>query len=38
MEFHFIKLNVNGTYLTLVDPMSKPRYICFSEHAEARYV
>jgi len=36
MEFHFIKLNVNGTYLTLVDPMSKPRYICFSEHAEAR--
>ena len=31
MEFHLIKLNINGTYLTLVDPSSKPRYICFSQ-------
>jgi len=29
--FHLIKLNVNGTYLTVVDPVSKPRIICFSE-------
>ena len=29
MEFHFVKLNVNGTYLTLVDPNSKPRFMCF---------
>ena len=36
MEFHFIKLNVNGTYLTLVDPLSKPRYICFSDRTRAR--
>jgi hypothetical protein len=34
MEFHFIKLNV--TYLTLVDPLSKPRYICFSDRTRAR--
>jgi hypothetical protein len=31
MEFHFVKLNVNGTYLRLVDPSSKPRYMCFAE-------
>ena len=31
MEFHFVKLNVNGTYLSLVDPSSKPRYMCFAE-------
>lgn len=31
MEFHFVKLNVNGSFLTLVDPSSKPRYLCFAE-------
>ena len=31
MEFHFVKLNVNGTYLSLVDPTSKSRFICFTE-------
>ena len=35
MEFYFIKLNINGTYLTLVDPSSKPRYICFSQRDKA---
>lgn len=35
MEFHFVKLNVNGTYLSLVDPTSKPRFICFSEKEKA---
>lgn len=36
MEFHFVKLNVNGTYLSLVDPASKPRFICFTEQEKAR--
>tara|TARA_B110000305_G_C19455427_1_gene650617 strand:+ start:178 stop:618 length:441 start_codon:yes stop_codon:yes gene_type:complete len=31
MEFHFVKLNVNGTYLSLVDPAHKPRLICFQD-------
>ena len=31
MEFHFIKLNYNGTYLSLVDPKSKSRFVCFAE-------
>ncbi len=35
MEFHFVKLNVNGSYLSLVDPSSKPRFICFSEKKKA---
>lgn len=35
MEFHFVKLNVNGTYLSLVDPATKPRFICFSSHETA---
>lgn len=32
MDFHFIKLNYNGTYLSLVDPKSKPRFVCFAEN------
>lgn len=35
MEFHFIKLNLNGTYLSLVDPTSTPRYICFYDRGKA---
>lgn len=35
MEFHFIKLNINGTYLSLVDPSYKPRYMCFAETDKA---
>ena len=35
MEFHFVKLNVNGTYLSLVDPTSKHRFVCFSSHETA---
>lgn len=35
MEFHFVKLNVNGTYLSLVDPTQKSRFICFSEKQKA---
>ena len=31
MDFHFIKLKYNGTYLSLVDPNSKPRFVCFAE-------
>jgi hypothetical protein len=31
MDFHFIKLNYNGTYLSLVDPKSKSRFVCFAE-------
>ncbi len=35
MEYHFVKLTVNGTYLSLVDPMHKPRLICFKERETA---
>ena len=35
MEFHFVKLNVNGTYLSLVDPTSKPRFMCFPSRESA---
>ena len=35
MQFHFVKLNVNGSYLSLVDPSSKPRLICFSDKEKA---
>ncbi len=31
MNFHFIKLNYNGTYLSMVDSSSKPRFVCFNE-------
>tara|TARA_B110000444_G_C18848910_1_gene604009 strand:+ start:3871 stop:4314 length:444 start_codon:yes stop_codon:yes gene_type:complete len=31
MEFHLVKLNVAKSYLSLVDPNAKPRFICFSE-------
>ena len=31
MEYHFIKLNVNGTYLSLVDPTQKSRFMCFRD-------
>ena len=31
MNFHFIKLNYNGTYLSMVDSSSKPRFLCFNE-------
>lgn len=31
MEFYFVKLNVNGGYLSLVDPNCKTRYMCFSD-------
>src|SRR6056300_1212937 len=36
MEFHFVKLNVNGTYLSLVDPSSKTRFVCFAERDKAK--
>lgn len=35
MAFHFIKLNVNGTHLSLVDPSSKSRFICFPDRNNA---
>jgi hypothetical protein len=35
MEYHFIKLNVNGTYLSLVDPSHKSRFICFRDKPTA---
>ena len=28
-NFHLIRLTVNDTHLLLVDPNSKPRYMCF---------
>ena len=31
MEFHFVKLIHYGTFLSLVDPSLKPRFICFTE-------
>lgn len=31
MDFHFIKLNVNSTHLSLVDPSSKSRFVCFTD-------
>lgn len=31
MDFHFIKLNVNSTHLSLVDPSSKSRFVCFAD-------
>tara|TARA_B110000858_G_scaffold49191_2_gene56771 strand:- start:4600 stop:5040 length:441 start_codon:yes stop_codon:yes gene_type:complete len=36
MEFHFVKMNVNGTYLSLVDPSNKTRFVCFAEKEKAR--
>lgn len=33
MEFHFVKLIHNGTFLSLVDPSLKPRFICFVDRA-----
>lgn len=35
MEFHLVKLNLNGTYLSLVDPTAQPRYMCFAERDKA---
>jgi hypothetical protein len=35
MEYHLIKLNVNGTYLGLVDPSHKSRFICFRDKPTA---
>jgi len=35
MEFHFVKLTHTGTYLSLVDPNSKPRFVCFYEKGTA---
>ncbi len=35
MEYHFVKLNVNGTYLSLVDPVHKSRFICFRDKQTA---
>ena len=35
MEYHFVKLNVNGTYLSLVDPTQKSRFVCFSNKQTA---
>lgn len=31
MEFHLVKLPVAKTFLSLVDPNAKPRFICFAE-------
>jgi hypothetical protein len=36
MEFHFVKLNLNGTYLSLVDPAYKSRFMCFAEQEKAQ--
>lgn len=39
MQFHFVKLTHTGTYLTMVDPKEKPRFVCFAEKATAdKYV
>jgi hypothetical protein len=35
MDFHFVKLIHEGTYLSLVDPKEKPRFICFAERSKA---
>lgn len=35
MDFHLVKLNYKGTYLNLVDPKSKPRFVCFAEKKTA---
>ena len=31
MQFHFVKLTHTRTYLSMVDPKQKPRFVCFSE-------
>ena len=36
MDFHLVKLNFKGTYLSLVDPNSKPRFVCFAEKETAK--
>ena len=35
MQFHFVKLTHTGTYLTMVDPKEKPRFVCFAEKGTA---
>ena len=35
MDFHFVKLIHEGTYLSLVDPKQKPRFVCFAERSKA---
>jgi len=35
MDFHFVKLIHEGTYLNLVDPKYKPRFVCFAEKSKA---
>jgi len=36
MNFHLVKLNYKGTYLSIVDPKSKPRFVCFTEKGLAK--
>lgn len=36
MDFHLVKLNFKGTYLSIVDPKSKPRFVCFTEKETAK--
>lgn len=36
MEFHFVKLSHTGAYLSMVDPKSKPRVVCFSQKGTAK--
>jgi|SRR5210317_1297159 hypothetical protein len=36
MDFHLVKLNFKGTYLSIVDPKSKPRFVCFAEKETAK--
>jgi hypothetical protein len=36
MEFHFVKLLHTGTYLNMVDPKQKPRFVCFAEKGTAK--
>jgi len=36
MQFHLVKLTHTGTYLSMVDPKQKPRFVCFSEREVCR--
>lgn len=35
MNYNFITIKPRGNYLTIIDTVNKPRYICFSNKADA---
>lgn len=35
MNYNFIKINPKGNYLTLIDSINNPRYVCFANKLDA---